>query len=220
MTPVCHVVCRSFTSHARELLRGKWELAPEWSDKFPALWTVLQADSSNVKVQLYPICARPGHLHVVGADSDGVIILLSSLTQDEAKWLQSVAEGVKMCTPDANVDVDFATKFATKFTAKRAELAEKLGMYHKHLGRPLCSAWRATSTAPLWVCKKHYTKVYRPPNDEDGDASPPPPTQGSDGRTNAATVALSVDTADVEVTVHPSAAAGASDEAPAPSTQA
>lgn len=204
------------------MLRGKWELVPERSDAFPALWTVLQADSSDDDVQLYPVCAHPGHLHVVDDDSDGVTILLSSLTQDEAKWLQSVAEGVKMCTPAAGVDVEFATKFATKFTAKRSELAEKLGKYHEQLGRPLCSAWRPTSTAPLWVCKEHYNKVYRPPNDEDDDADAPPSpsAQGSDGHTNAAAVAPPVNAADVEVTVHPAAAAAAGDEAPAPSTHA
>ena len=87
-----HVTIR----HSRELLRTTFRTPAAFSDKLPALWTVLSVRGNKC---LRPVCAMPGQFHCVtaGAEDDGSLAVVSELTVAEAVWLKSVQVGIDLC---------------------------------------------------------------------------------------------------------------------------
>lgn len=123
---------------------------------------------------LLPVCASPGHLHVVHSDDTHTDALIASkvdiakLTRDELDWLRLVALGLELCG-ESGGDVavaDLPLPAAATQPASASTIPDRIGAIHEALGRPLQGVWRPTSTAPLWVCSLHarepHASVKRP----------------------------------------------------------
>lgn len=148
--------------HARLLLRQEdFCLPAPVSDAMPALWTL-------VKSHLRPVCACPWELHVVklpviaGDDKskgDDGRVDVTQLSTLEADWLRLVAVAVSTISRVVGVTSydtpDWAGETVLTGTGSDHNLAPRLGAIFDYLGSPLVPVWRATSTAPLWVCKMH-----------------------------------------------------------------
>ena len=48
--------------YARQVLRETFGQPAQKSDQLPALWAIVRVSGSAV---LVPVCAKPGHLHIV-----------------------------------------------------------------------------------------------------------------------------------------------------------
>lgn len=126
------------------------------SKELPALWTAVNAGTGELLLR--PVCAAAGALHVVGAEArlhDGKLDV-SQLTKAEARWLDTVAAAVHMCTHSVAV-----ANVGKGGRRKPHRLAGRLAGIFEALGKPLVPLWQPTSVAPLWVCPKHSPQQHR-----------------------------------------------------------
>ena len=70
------------------------------------------------------------------------------LTEDEVEWLKLVHDAIELCGKEV-APGQWGTEHAT--TSTIASDLRRIQPPHEHL-QPV---WRPTSSAPLWVCKKH-----------------------------------------------------------------
>lgn len=141
------------------MLAGTFELVPANSDKLPALWALIHAPGGRGGggVVLAPVCAQPGHLHVV---STGYLrdqrVDTSLLTKDEVQWLSVVAKALEMCTDTTS---PIKTPTMVPLPAQKDALGDGshlLAAMIENASNTLHGVWRPTSSAPLWVCKQHF----------------------------------------------------------------
>ena len=123
---------------------NEFALQPVASDELPALWVLVPATGRGSV--LAPVCASPGHLHVVTQGClSGDVVTTSNLTTVEVQRLTTMA--VVMCGDKTTL----ATPTAEAATGTTATLADMLGKVRHQLVK----TWRPSSTALLWVCKEH-----------------------------------------------------------------
>lgn len=132
------------------MLRNNLGLQRATSDQLPALWALQEGADGAV---LVPVCAAPGHLHIVSEGDDyrryldGKAVATNELTKVEVQWLSAVANALAMC----------GDKTETVKDAKEAPhmLANVLAT----MSTSLHAVWHPASTAPLWVCDVHVGTV-------------------------------------------------------------
>ena len=145
-----HAVGLIVSRYARQVLRETFGQPAQKSDKLPALWAIVSGSAGNNV--LAPVCAQPGHLHIVSEGYlDGPAVDTTTLTKAEVQWLSVVASVLAMCGGgDTKKPVNLPK------AEEAPEGPHLLADVIDNMGNALLSRWRPTSTAPLWVCKAHF----------------------------------------------------------------